>query len=320
MKLTQIGYKANRAPFIRDTVTTRGTMRDIVFVLLFPLAMAVYYYGTRVLFSFIIASIVTYVLDITLSSIIHKNVDPWDFSPIVTTLIITLLLPANVSVWLIIFGSFFAIAVAKYPFGGLGNNLFNPAAAAMAMLTVGYSSKIFLYPQPLSSDMSVVGQSISGVLKYGGRPSVASMELFVGNFRGPAGATCVLLILACLVFLIARKSVSIQIPLSLIATVAVIAFLFPRTQTTRIESVMYELCSGYLLFAAVFMFTDPVTAPKHNLAKIMYGVAGGTLSMIFRYAGGYEQAVCFAILLSNALSYSFDRIAIRIKEMERVKV
>ena len=73
MKLTQIGYKANRAPFIRDTVTTRGTMRDIIFVLLFPLAMAVYYYGTRVLFSFIIASIFTYILDIILSSIYHKD-------------------------------------------------------------------------------------------------------------------------------------------------------------------------------------------------------------------------------------------------------
>lgn len=295
-------------------------MRDIIFVLLFPLAMAVYYYGTRVLLTALFACAVTYIIDLVLSFAIRHEVDPWDFSPIVTALIVTLLLPANVSVWLVILGCTFAITVAKYPFGGLGNNLFNPAASAMAMLTVGYSSVIFLYPQPLSNDLSIVGQSISGVLKYGGRPSVASMELIVGNFRGPAGATCLLLIVACLVFLIARKTIGIQIPLSLIATVAIIAFIFPRTQGTRIESVMYELSSGYLLFAAVFMFTDPVTAPKHSLAKVMYGVAGGVLSMIFRYAGGFEQAVCFAILLDNALSYTFDRIAILIKEKERERV
>jgi electron transport complex protein RnfD len=275
-------------------------MRDIMFVMLFPLTIAVYYYGFKVLVNALIASALTYVLDMVLSYAVRKKVDPWDFSPIVTSLIITLLLPANVSVWLIIFGAFFAITVVKYPFGGLGNNLFNPAAAAMAMLTVGYSGTIFLYPHPLSADQSVLTQSISAVLQHGGRPFVSSMELVVGNFAGPAGATCGLIIVACLVFLIARKTVSIQIPLSLILTVAVIAFLFPRTPSSQLDSVMYELSSGYLLFAAVFMFTDPVTAPKHNLAKILYGVVGGILVMIFRYVSGYEQVVCFAILLDNA--------------------
>ncbi len=319
MKLTQTGYRANRAPFLRDIVTTRGTMRDIIFALLFPLAMAVYYYGFRVLATAIIASLFSYIIDVIFAVYVRRELDPWDFSPIVTALIITLLLPANVSIWLVLLGCFFAIAVAKYPFGGLGNNIFNPAAAAMAMLTVGYSSELFLYPAPLDST-GTVAQSISGVLKFGGRPTVDLMELLVGNFRGPAGATCILLIISCLVFLRARKTLELEIPIAVLGTVAVIAFLFPRTQSGRIDSVIYELSSGYLIFASVFMFTDPVTAPKHKVGKILYGVAGGTLSMLFRYAGGYEQAVCFAILIDNALSYSFDRIAIKIKEKELMRV
>ncbi len=319
MKLTQTGYRANRAPFIRDYDTTRGTMRDIIFALLFPLAMTVYYYGMKVVVTALIASAFTYVIDIIFAVFVRRNVDPWDFSPIVTALIVTLLLPANVSIVIVLLGCAFAIAVAKYPFGGLGNNIFNPAACAMAVLTVGYSSEIFLYPAPLDST-GALAQSISGVLKFGGVPSVDFMELVVGNFRGPAGATCILLIIACLVFLRARKTVELEISLSIILTVAVIAFLFPRTQSGRLDSVIYELASGYLIFAAVFMFTDPVTAPKHRIAKILYGVCGGALSMIFRYAGGYEQAVCFAILIDNALSYSFDRIAISIKAKEVTKV
>ncbi len=319
MKLTQTGYRANRSPFIRDVDTTRGTMRDIIFALLFPLAMTVYYYGLRVVTTAFIASVVTYIIDIIFAVFVRREVDPWDFSPIVTALIVTLLLPANVSIWLVLLGCAFAIAVAKYPFGGLGNNIFNPAASAMAVLTVGYASEIFLYPAPLDKT-GVVSQSISGVLKFGGRPSVDLMDLLTGNFRGPAGATCILLIIGCLIFLIARKSVEIEIPLSLLATVAIIAFIFPRTQSGRIDSVIYELTSGYLIFAAVFMFTDPVTAPKHRIGKIMYGVFGGALSMIFRHAGGYEQAVCFAILIDNALSYSFDRIAIKIKAKELMRL
>ncbi len=318
MKLTQTGYRANRAPFVRDYDTTRGTMRDIIFALLFPLAMTVYYYGMKVVFTAIIASVFTYIIDIIFAVFVRREVDPWDFSPIVTALIVTLLLPANVSLGIVLLGCAFAIAVAKYPFGGLGNNIFNPAAAAMAVITVGYSDKIFLYPAPLDST-GALAQSISGVLKFGGRPSVDYMDLMVGNFRGPSGATCILLIIACLVFLRARKTIELEIPLALIGTVAVIAFLFPRTQAGRLDSVIYELTSGYLIFAAVFMFTDPVTAPKHKVAKILYGTFGGILSMIFRYAGGYEQAVCFAILIDNALSYSFDRIAISIKVKELMR-
>lgn len=319
MKLTQTGYKANRAPFIRDYDTTRSTMRDIIFALLFPLAMTVYYYGFKVVLTALVACVFTYILDIIFALFVRRQVDAWDFSPIVTALIITLLLPANVSLGVVLLGCAFAIAVAKYPFGGLGNNIFNPAACGMAVITVGYAEQIFLYPAPLDSS-GTLAQSISGVLKFGGMPSVDFMDLMVGNFRGPAGATCLLLILACLVFLRARKTVELEISLSIIATVAFIAFLFPRTQTGRLDSVIYELASGYFIFAAVFMFTDPVTAPKHKVAKILYGVSGGILTMIFRYASGYEQSVCFAILINNALSYSFDRIAIFIKEKELMRV
>ena len=319
MKLTQTGYKANRAPFIRDYDTTRSTMRDIIFALLFPLAMTVYYYGMKVVTTALVASAFTYLLDVIFALCVRKKVDAWDFSPIVTALVITLVLPANVSIGIVLLGCAFAIAVAKYPFGGLGNNIFNPAACGIAVITVSYADKIFLYPAPLDST-GALGQSISGILKFGGMPSVDFMDLMTGNFRGPAGATCILLILACLVFLRARKTVELEVSLSIIATVAVIAFLFPRTQTGRFDSVVYELTSGYFMFAAVFMFTDPVTAPKHKVAKILYGVSGGILTMLFRYASGYEQSVCFAILINNALSYSFDRIAISIKEKELMRV
>lgn len=309
---TEHNYKASRAPFLRSGDTTKNIMIDMLAALSFPLAFACYLYGLQVILRVLFAGFCCYFADLAATLLSGRKSVSAGFSSFVTGAILALLLPANVSYGILLSGSLFAILVAKEPFGGIGNNIFNPAAAGLAFVTVVYSDSIFWYPQPFTADETLT-RSLSYVLKFGGIPSVSTTDMLIGNFCGPMGATNTIIIVCCFVFLALRRTVSARITLTYVATVGVIALLLPRVSCTPLESVVYELGSGYVIFAAVFMLTDPVTAPKHSFSKHLYAVTAGILTMVFRHLGGYEQGVCFAILLVNALSHSFDRITLYLK-------
>ena len=309
---TEYNYKASRAPFLRSGDTTKNIMIDMLVALCFPVAFACYLYGIQVVWRVLFAGFCCYFADLAATLLSRRKSVSAGFSSFVTGTILALLLPANVSFTILLAGSLFAIFVAKEPFGGIGNNIFNPAAVGLAFVTVVYSDSIFWYPQPFVAEETLT-RSLSYVLKFGGIPSVSTTDMLIGNFCGPMGATNIIIIVCCFVFLALRRTVSARITLTYIMTVAVIALILPRVSCTPLESVAYELGSGYIVFAAVFMLTDPVTAPKHNLSKHLYAITAGILTMMFRHLGGYEQGVCFAIILVNALSHSFDRITLYLK-------
>lgn len=312
MSATEHNYKASRAPFLRSSDTTKSIMMDMIVALCFPIAFACYLYGVSVLWRVLFAGACCYIADFVANAMSRRKSVSAGTSSFVTGAILALLLPANVSYYILLSGSLFAILVAKEVFGGIGNNIFNPAAVGLAFVTVIYSDTIFWYPQPFVVEETLT-RSLTYTLKFGGIPSVSFMDMLVGNYCGPMGATNTIIITCCFVFLALRRTVSSRIPITFVATVGIIALLFPRVSCTPLESVVYELGSGYILFAAVFMLTDPVTAPKHSLSKHLYGIIAGVLAMIFRHLGGYEQGVCFAILLTNAMSHSLDRFTLYLK-------
>ena len=133
------------------------------------------------------------------------------------------------------------------------------------------------------------------------------VDMFLGNFPGPMGATNILVICACFLFLIFRRTIRWEIPITFIASCTIFAFCFPRIMCTNLQSVYYELSCGTLLFAGVFMLTDPVTSPTTRFGRLAFGFLAGIVTMLFRYFGGYEEGVCFAILVMNALSPILDR-------------
>lgn len=309
---TEYNYKASRAPFLRSGDTTKNIMIDMLVALSFPVAFACYLYGIQAVLRVLFAGVCCYCADLVATFLNRRKSVSAGFSSFVTGAILALLLPANVNFGILLAGSLFATIVAKETFGGIGNNIFNPAAVGLAFVTVVYSDSIFWYPQPYAVEETVT-RSLSYVLKFGGIPSVSSTDMLIGNFCGPMGATNTIIIVCCFVFLALRRTISARITFTYIATVAAIALVLPRVSCTPLESVAYELGSGYVLFAAVFMLTDPVTAPKHNFSKHLYAVSAGILTMMFRHIGAYEQGVCFAIILVNALSHSFDRITLYLK-------
>ena len=237
-----------------------------------------------------------------------------DLSPVVTGLVIAMLLPASILYYVPAAAGLFAILVVKQPFGGTGNNLFNPAAAGFAFVAVCWPQLVFHYPQPLErleATGEVTARLMEGsahTLKLGGIPSIDWQELLLGNFAGPMGATHILVMATCLIFLLARKTADWRIPLGFVFSAAVFSFFFSRIPTSPLNSGC---------FAAIYMITDPVTSPKTGWGRFLYGLLAGLFTMLFRYYGGFEQGGMFAVLFCNALAFAIDRGAISAKEYIR---
>ena len=193
----------------------------------------------------------------------------------------------------------------------------NVGPAGMAVVTHCFSTRLFLYPDPslnaplaLSGDLgkALTEMSPAAQLAGGGSPTYSWAELAIGRFPGPIGATCIAVLAACALYLFTRRTASPLITLSFLAVCALSAILFPRLKDAAWQqSVMMELCSGYLLFAGIFLLNDPVTAPRHWLGRLLYGAFAGILVMALRYFGRFEDAACFAVLLVNAFAPILDR-------------
>lgn len=177
-------------------------------IALLPLVgMAYYYYGVRSLFLILIGAGTCWITDLLCALMTRRKVDVRDVSPLITGLILSLMLPAAAPYWMPIVGGVFAVALVKQAFGGLGNNIFNPAAGGVAFLSICFPAQMFSYSAPFASlelwtneVSATLQQSPANMLKYGGMPSLTTMDLVLGNFAGPMGTTNLLVMVACLCF------------------------------------------------------------------------------------------------------------------------
>lgn len=317
---------ARTAPHIQHPESSRTLMSDAIILLLVLCVLAFLYYGLRALLVCAVSVLAAVAADLVCVLLRGRRPNPRDLSAVVTGLVIALMMPATISFTAVATAAVFAIAIVKHPFGGTGSNLFNPAAAGFSFAAICWPVQVFSYPLPFdriplwgqaassgqlvyqAGEMSVrLYQNPVFVLKVGGIPTNSLSEMLLGNYPGPMGATNILVLLACLCYLIYRGTVRWQLPISFLASCAAVVLLFPRESTDRIQSLLYELMSGLLLFAAVFLLSDPVTRPKRDSALIVYGIFAGIITMFCRYSGGFEESVTFAILLANAVMPAIDR-------------
>lgn len=304
-----------KAPHIRSDTSNKMVMGDAVVTLAALYFMSVCYYGQRAVQLGLLSVAVCWGADAFCVWLRGRKVSLRNFSPAVTGMIIPLMMPANIPFHVVVVADLFAILLVKQPFGGLGNNLFNPAAGGLAFAIACWPAQMFSYPVPNTSlDLwgevsSSVSSSAAYTLSIGGVPMEDYTTVLLGRQAGPMGTTCVLVILACLLYLIFRGTVRYQQSLLLLLTVAALSFFFPRGAAEGVASAFYEVLATPVLFCAAFMFTDPVTSPCRGIAKGVYGVLGGIIMVLFTRFGGYEQTMVFAILLMNALSPALDELA-----------
>ncbi len=301
------------APHVRQSESVTTIMTDVIIALLPIYFMSCFYHGLRSLALGIFGVFCCVVLSVLGSFILREKL-VFDLTPTITGLIIPLLLPADVPYYVIACACSVAIFVVKIPFGGTGNNLFNPAAVGFASVAICWPDIIFRYPVTMKA-IEIFGESTVNTvqspaysLALGAVPDYDLLDMLLGSAPGPMGTTNILVVIACGIYLIVRKAVNWVTPTFFLGTYSLICLLFPRITASPIEALCYELFSGTIIFGAFFMLSEPATSPKRDFGKIMAAVASAVAVLLFRYFGEFEMGFASALILMNVLSPLFDEI------------
>lgn len=298
---------ANSAPE-KKKVNIGSVYTDYLIMLLAPCYMAFHYYGIRSLLVVAVSVVTALLTDAIAGFAINKKIKFGNAGCIFAGAAIALMMPVNVPLYVPVFASFFAVAVAMAPFGGSETAPFVPAAAGFAFASVCFKEQVFSYA--VGTQDSVFGaESLGSMLAKGSSIHIGTANVFdilIGNVAGPMGTGCILLMTVSAVYLLISRPSSLLSTVGFLVACTLMIILFPRVTASLKSNLIPELCSGSLMFAAVFFVTDPVTLPRKNLNKILYGALCGILCMAMRRMGAYEETVCFAVILANALRPIFD--------------
>ena len=293
------------SPHIKHTDTTARVMIDVLIALAPAFVWGIIVFGLNAFLMPLIAVAASVFFEFVTQKLLHKPVTVGDCSAAVTGLLLGFNLPASDSYFLPVVGAAFAIVVVKQLFGGIGKNIVNPALAARVFLFLSWPTKMAAYPAPF--DRTVVDAVASATPRAGGEAEL--LDLFLGKCGGSIGEISALLLLVGGLYLIVRRVITWQIPVSYLGTVALITFLFPQGGGFFDPTFMlFELCSGGLMLGAIFMATDYVTSPVTAKGRLIFGVGCGLLTVFFRYFGAYPEGVSFAILVMNCFVWYIDKL------------
>ena len=297
--------------------------RDYLITLIPIVTLSTYVYGWRVLIMLGISTVVAMLSDLIVALLRRNTFDLSDISSVTLAWVYTMLLPASVSYTVLIVGVCLTVFVGKHAFGGYGAYPFNPVAFGFAFSAVAYPSDIYGYPAPFNwvpvswSPEVDLFRSPSFYMSQGSTPRESITELILGEYYGPVGTTFCIVALSCLVLLIVHEAMSWHIPAAFVVTFAALAFAFPRIQVSRTDSMIIELVCGLVPFSAAYLVSEPSSSPKNDVAKLIYGIVLGAVTMLFVRFGTYEVAICFALLVCAPIGSFLDRKLARIQNVRK---
>jgi Na+-translocating ferredoxin:NAD+ oxidoreductase subunit D len=281
-----------------------------------------YWFGMNALMIMIAGIISAVVFEYLVQKIRKKTVTINDGSAFLTGLLLAMCLPPTVPVYMPVVGSFIAIVVAKHSMGGLGYNIFNPAHIGRAALMVSWPVAMTTWSALKVSGVDVVSSATPlNVLKQQGHDALLAMfggqaamyqHLFLGTRNGSIGETSTVLLVLGGLFLVYKKIVKWEIPVTMIATVGILTWIFgPAGMFTG--DPIFHMMAGGLVIGAFFMATDMVTVPLTTKGQIIFAVGAGVLTVLIRLKGGYPEGVCYSILLMNSVTPLIDRFVQPVK-------
>lgn len=291
-------YKNGIIPFINNKTNIIGLYYPLIFIL--------------------VGSLSSYLIEKIYCKIFKKE----SYASIFPGLFITLVLPINTPIEILIFGCFIGVIVGKMLYGGFGNNIFNPALIGCIFILSSHSSIImnnggYLNSYEVDSITSATPLSnvIEGIGTYDTlvKPYGDLSNFFIGLIPGSVGETSSLLCLLGLIYLSITKTIKIKIPVLYISTVFILTYIIGLSNGLGIWYPLFQIFSGGLMFGAVYMATDPVTSPVSSLGQIIYGICLGILTVIMRYLTVYPEGVLTSILIMNMLVFILDKIGLKNK-------
>ena len=280
------------APHITSADSTQKIMQRVCLALVPTLIASVFIFGINSLILTAVTVAACVFFEWGYCKMVGREVPIADFSAVVTGLLLAFNLPASLPWWMAIVGAFIAIVIVKQLVGGMGYNFANPAIVGRIALAVGFASRMASYPKPENGIDALASATPLAVFDQLG--SSEYVTLLLGNHGGVLGETCAITILIGGIYLIATKVISPVIPVTYLATVAVLSLVAGRDP-------IVQLLSGGLMLGAFFMATDYVTSPTTNKGKIIFGIGLGIITCAIRFLGTMNEGVSFAILLMNLL-------------------
>ena len=303
------------SPHVHGTETVKKIMWSVVIALLPALAVSVFYFGLPVLILTLVSIATCLLTEYLIQRFMLKgNVSITDGSAVITGLLLAFNVPANLPIWILMIGAFVAIAIAKMPFGGLGKNPFNPALVGRVFLLISFPVQMTTWPTPtpiwsLGADV-ITGPTPLGILKEGVKNGQAVgdlmtempsyVDLLFGQMGGSFGEVSAIALLIGAMFLLIRKVITWEIPVSFLLTAFLFSGIFYLVDPSTYANPCFHLVTGGLMLGACFMATDMVTSPTSRWGMIVFGVGCGLLTIIIRLFGAYPEGVSFAILIMNA--------------------
>lgn len=290
------------SPHIKTKHDTPSIMLDVLIALLPTTIGGIAIYGIRALLVIAICVICAVAAEFLFNIITKREQTIFDFSAVITGLILALTLRADAPVWQCVVGSVFAIIVVKCLFGGLGANFANPAATARVFLLVCFSGTLAGGARPMITDAPdlVAGATPLQLIKDGAGieklPDL--MDMLLGHRGGSIGEACIIGIIIGFIYLVVRKVIHFETPLIMVATVFVLALI----TTGDVNLALYHVLGGGLVFGAVFMATDYVTTPITRVGKMIFALGCGLITFLIRAYGNYPEGASFAILFMNIVS------------------
>ena len=290
------------SPHIRGNFRTNRIMLDVVLALLPALAVGIWMLGIRALLVTLLCIVSAVAAEWLFSLVTKTRNTVVDGSAVVTGLLLAMTLPASVPYWLAAAGSVFAIIFVKALWGGLGQNIFNPALAARAAM-------LLVFPVGMTRYAGVDGVTAATPLHHMVMPALPEesiLDMFLGNCPGSIGEISALALLIGGAYLLYRKVISIRIPAAYLGTMAVLTLIFHKTDAP-VQWMLYSLFSGGVMLGAIFLATDYATSPATPVGQVIYGIGCGILTVLFRYYGLFPEGVTYAILIMNAFVWFIDR-------------
>jgi len=314
------------APFLKDKDTTPKIMMMVVYTLIPIVCVSIYFFGLGALL-------------VTITSVVSCMFTEWMFngsedrlkslkdgSGLITGLLLALTLPPGFPLWMVFVGGVAAIGLGKAMWGGLGQNVFNPALVGRAFLQAAFPTAITTWSAPDGRYLEFRGtnaavpffqaENVDAIttatplskMKFDQVPT-DWMDLMFGNIGGSLGETCGIVLILAGIFLVAKKIINWRIPLSIILIVSIFSGIVYLIDPVKYPSPVFMLLSGGMLLGTIYMATDLVTSPLTPKGLWIYGIGIGILIVLIRNWGGLPEGVMYAILLMNAGTPLINRFA-----------
>ena len=303
------------SPHVHSDRTSKKLMYDVVIALIPAFLVSLYVFGISAFIVTAVAVISCLLFEYLIQKYLMKaNVTIGDGSALITGILLAFNLPAGLPIWMIVVGSLVAIGVAKLSFGGLGFNLFNPALIGRVFLLVSFPVQMTMWPTAVENNTTiadaVTGATPLGMIKEGlmfgdtmtniSASLPSNLDMFLGLSGGSIGEMSALALLLGGIYLLYRRVITWHIPVTMLATMAVMTGIFWVIDPESYASPLIHILSGGALLGAFFMATDMVTSPMTKKGMIVFAIGIAVITVVIRLFGAYPEGVSFGIIIMNA--------------------